>query len=79
MNVDAIRLLIICLSIFCCLSLICSTAISYLVTGGRVASMFTTAVKEEVLVALGILGGLVTGHGIGIVERRVLEKKLEKK
>ena len=79
LNIDAIRLLIIGLLLYCSLVMLCVTFLGYTMLGGRTFSTLIIHAKDMILVALGILGGLVTGHGVGTVERRELEKKLESK
>jgi len=70
MGVDALRLLIIGLVFFCCLVIVCSTVMGYTAITGRTFSQFISSGKEMVLVALGILGGVVTGHVLPTVDRR---------
>lgn len=79
MNIDAIRLLIIGLLLYCSLVMLCITFLGYTMIGGRTFSTLVVHGKDMILVSLGILGGLVTGHGIGTIERRDLEKKLKNK
>jgi hypothetical protein len=79
MNIDAIRLLIIGLLLYCSLVMLCITFLGYTMIGGRTFSTLIVHGKDMILVALGILGGLVTGHTIGGVERRKPEIKPEEK
>jgi hypothetical protein len=65
MNIDALRLLIIGLVAFCALTVVSDAIIGYLITGGRTFSILIQAHKEIMLLALGILGGAVTGHHVG--------------
>ena len=69
-NIDAIRLLIIGLLLYCSLVMLCITFLGYTMIGGRTFSTLVVHGKDMILVALGILGGLVTGHGVGASERR---------
>lgn len=78
MNIDAIRLLIIGLLLYCSLVMLCITFLGYTMIGGRTFSTLVVHGKDMILVSLGILGGLVTGHGIGIADKRKQEPDVTK-
>ena len=75
MNIDAIRLLIIGLLLYCSLVMLCITFLGYTMIGGRTFSTLVIHGKDMILVALGILGGLVTGHSVSNIEKRNNNKK----
>ena len=75
MNIDAIRLLIIGLLLYCSLVMVCITFLGYTMIGGRTFSTLVVHGKDMILVALGILGGLVTGHSVSNIEKRNNIKK----
>ena len=72
--IDALRLLIIGLVAFCSLTVVSDAIIGYLITGGRTFSILIQAHKEIMILALGILGGAVTGHHIGADKRKPEDK-----
>lgn len=74
MSVDALRLLIITLTSFCIISVVAAALVAYFILGGRTAFAYISAIKELVLVALGIVGGAVTGHHVGSDRRKPPEE-----